>query len=195
MKQSLKVIFLFLFSCILGQSFAQNRIATGLVQGDYYEANYYQGRLFLTCQQGRQFKRIQWNCYNDFITPSMTSKFVSDSRTPADEVYLTNYKSNGEMVEKVSDFSAVNGLSLDEFNLWADSFFQQPLLEEGLNTLEYMLMNQGHEVEYGQFEVYVKRNPSKICADYWMTSFNMHDCVVPQFICAEYFRRNTHTCR
>lgn len=168
----------------------------GFTAGDEFQAHYIEGNLNLTCYgpQG-QIQRTIWRCYDNFLTPAMFTKFYSDTGIDADKVKITSTNAIGNSRSKTSRFSSNKGQSKSSFNLWVNTLLQKALLGYGINFIEYELLKDGEEVESGEFEVQVVKQPAKYCQNAWYTSYNMNDCFNPSFVCSRYLHQYRNTCR
>lgn len=174
------------FLLALSLIISSNLFAEGLEHGASFTSNYIQGNIRVTCFAGTTIKTANYRCSDSYLNPAMFSKFVTEQSVDADQVVLTYTDSKGKTRTKKSKFSG--NKSKSEFNLWIWTLTQRPLLNDGMNVINYQLTKKGKEVTSGSFDVMVSANEDRFCPYASYTSHTENDCVDGSSVCGKYFR-------
>jgi hypothetical protein len=159
---------------------------TGLKIGNNLENHRIQGQITITCNDGRNSQRRFVTCRDNYLSPSMRSKFVYDSELEADKVEISYINSRGKTKSKSSKVR--RNESKSSFNLWIRSLTQRPMLKSGENILHYKLINNKNVVETGEFTVNVETQDIRTCSYRSYYSSSASDCDNPSMVCGRYFR-------
>jgi hypothetical protein len=175
-------------SILLFANLLQASVA-GFSTGSKFEVEHLSGELSIYCPGSNPtFNRI--NCEADVLAPTEFDYFIGPNIVGATIVQLNN-PAMGSRVHK-SSYNSTSGKSKKEFNLWIRTLLQRPLLNEGPNTVNYILMNDDKVVlEQGEFKVQVSDGASRTCPDGQYVSNLPDDCEFSQGYthCMGYFRQ------
>ncbi len=161
----------------------------GFEVGNEITRQYASGWVQIICRSN-MFPRSRYErCRANFFTPDAFSRFQTSETVDADRVILTANHPDGSTETKKTDFDAENGISKKSFNLAINTLFQDPLLEEGENLIEYLLTKNGEEVLRGEFTAALTQGPDLYCSD--VTVYENFDCDNVSRACDEFFRRTT----
>jgi hypothetical protein len=186
MFKSLLVLFSAFFSPFL--------LAQGFVGGDEYEIVQLQGNVNIVCLDSSGQSTAFYFCRQDVVSPGPFQPFIHPQSLLADEVVITSQRADGSVREQTRRFDARSGLSRN-FNLLVWTLFQRPLLLEGSNALTYELRNRGAVVDYGQFDVEVRRDPQgRTCQSRTIFSSDSSMCRNQAQACDRYFALSSN-CR
>ncbi len=130
-------------------------------------------------------------CRRDIITTGDYDYFVGPTGIFADKVVLTAHHQDGSETIKKVDYDSQKNRSKETVNLWIKTVFQRPLLDFGLNQVEFKMLKKKEVVYSGQFQVQVRDSGEHVCpndGNYW--SNNSEDCRNGQFMCNRFFNEN-----
>ncbi len=165
---------------------ASQVFSAGLEKGDEFKAHYISGDVSVTCFSSEGTKHASFRCSDSYLSPSVFSKFKTDSSVDADKVTLSYVDSKGKRKTKSSSFKG--DTSKSNFNLWIWTLTQRPLLQVGENTIDYKLTKKKSEVDSGSFTVNVIPQEARYCSYQRYTSSFASDCETGSNICDKYFR-------
>jgi len=158
----------------------------GFSSGSEFQVNQLSGDVVIYCNNGQM--RLA-HCFGDHLSPKSYDYFIGPQLKGATNLQLSSPVMNGKV--KTSKYDANNGKSSKEFNLWLRTLLQKPLLEVGLNTITYTLMNDSNEVlKSGEFNVNVTKGESRVCPRGSYYSNIPEDCTFGGYQnCSAYFRQ------
>lgn len=157
--------------------------AQGFVGGDQYEISEWQGNVNVVCRDSSAF----YFCRAQVVSPDPFQAFTHPNAPQADEVMITARRADGSQRDQSRRFDSTTGLSRN-FNLLVWTLFQRPLLLEGTNNLAYELTNQGVVVDFGEFDVEVKRDSRiQTCQSRTVFSSDNSLCSNQALACDRYF--------
>lgn len=161
----------------------------GLSGGDLFEAQSIEGRVSVRCNspQGNDF--AVYYCSENILLPGDWDRFVHPDKVAGDEVTLVSHQQSGKVRTKTKDYDASSGIS-DNFNLWIATLFQRPLLDYGLNRIDYEVTKSGIVQDMGSFDVRVEQSAETLrCPARTYFSSRLSDCRSGGYnICQRYFR-------
>lgn len=169
--------------------FSAQAVDVSFEAGTDFEATTLRARAIIYCSSGNsQISHI--TCSKSTLTPRRKSYLkVSNGRIDADKVTLTVFHEDGSSRSKTQKYSASQGKSKKQFNLWVKSLFQRPLLEQGLNTVLYKFTKNGSTVYDGEFSVMVNEGTRRACPYGKIFSNDESDCSNQTSACVKYFRQ------
>ena len=157
----------------------------GFERGDSIKTDEIEGFVSVNCEQNGQPRWYTYSCYDIALVGGAYGKLiVSNGSVEADWVKLQR---EGSRHIKGADFNTSTQQTGNNFNLWIATLFQKPLLEKGLNTINYTFESLGAIVNQGQFEVNVIEGDYRTCPRgslYYYSS-----CPSITTACSDYFRR------
>lgn len=160
----------------------------GLSGGEVFESQRLEGRVSVYCRsaQGQDF--AVYSCRENRLTPEEWDHFTHPDKVQGDEVTLVSHQQSGKVREKSEDYDPRTGES-ENFNLWVATLFQRPLLDYGLNRIDYEVTKEGIVQDMGSFDVRVeKRDEVRRCPARTYYSSWPSDCRSGFQICQRYFR-------
>lgn len=150
------------------------------------------GRLHVVCRDSnRQENRIIY-CRSYTLDPFEAGYFTYDTPVMADKVKLRSERADGKIVEKESGYNSELGRSDKRFNLWIVTLFQTPLLDPGLNNINYQLFKYDQLVTEGQVQVQVNLGAARTCPDDTEFANNETNCEFLERFCDRYFYRHNY---
>lgn len=161
----------------------------GLSSGTAFTSQEIRGRVHLRCQSPRGNDFAIFHCAQNILRPGEWDSFVHPEKVDGDEVTLTSHQQSGKVREKSEDYNSETGES-DSFNLWIATLFQRPLLDYGLNRIDYEVTKDGIVKDIGSFDVNVERSDSILrCPARTQYSSRLSDCRSSGHqVCHRYFR-------
>lgn len=161
-----------------------------LEAGQQFQSVYLSGTVGLWCPNNRlQDSKVSYqlvNCRANVLNPAEFTKARYNGGLEADEISISVTQSTGKRVTKSSRLK--NGVSTKQFNLWIRTLFQRPLLDYGINQVEYSVTNDNSLVAAGTFDVEVDTLPDRQCRHRTYSSPFPSDCNNSLSICDRYFR-------
>lgn len=160
----------------------------GLSGGEVFESQRLEGRVSVYCRssQGQDF--AVYSCRENILIPGEWDRFVHPDKIEGDEVTLVGHQQSGTVRAKSKDYDPRSGKS-DNFNLWVATLFQRPLLDYGLNRIDYEVTKDGIVQDMGSFDVSVeKRDEVRRCPSRTYYSSWPADCRSGFQVCQRYFR-------
>jgi hypothetical protein len=165
--------------------------AQGLASGNQFEIVPIYGSLNVSCPGVNNTPRsVQWLCQDERLSPEEYDYFVGpDVDSDTVELNAVSAKTHA-LTQKLAGY--MNGQSRVRFNLWIRSLLQTPLLNEGANTVTYILKKAGQVVQTGQFTVQVGRGKTLQCPSAAINSGTPEDCNNPMTLCDQYFQNSNY---
>lgn len=157
-----------------------------------FEAVRLEGRLYVTCNDGRDRDYQVHYCQGVVLDPGEYAYFSHDSGVDADQVNLYNTYQNGDDVSKKLWWDKEKSQTKSRVNLWIATLTQKPLLDYGINNIRYKFKKEGEKLEEGQFEVRVNSGNKRLCQSRSRHSRNMSDCRSSGLVCESYFRSQNY---
>lgn len=155
----------FLISVII-VSFSANAFASvGFEKGNEFIVTPAEGRVFVQCNNPTDPSWGSHYCAGYFSNPGSHAKLVNTGAAiDADNVELYATHPDKSTRKKDEDFN-VDSQSSDAFNITVKTVFQRPLLERGVNTIDYKFSKDGRTVQSGQFQAVLEVGESVVCED------------------------------
>jgi hypothetical protein len=144
------------------------------------------GQVEVTCADGTL---VQYSCHDTVLDPASYDYFVAPQGSNADQVSLSNLRADGSRRNRSSDYDAKAGHSSDAFNLWISTIFQKPLLQMGVNKVDYTLSKDGKTTLQGTFSVKVSAGTLRECPKTHYNSTEPVDCQSQYTVCQRYFEQ------
>jgi hypothetical protein len=168
----------------------------GFVHGSEFTAAAVEGRVTVHCNGTNGVGNAVYNCRDAVLEPQLYDYFMGPQDARATDVELKCARDDGSVRSKTSGYDGNKGISTDSFNLWILTLFQKPLLQVGLNTIDYRITADDRaktEISKGRFVVNVVRTPARRCPDAHYTSTDINDCNAQYSVCQKYFEEY-HNC-
>jgi hypothetical protein len=167
-----------------GQS---NRI--GFAAGADFAASSIEGDVSVTCSSFNNVGHAEYLCRNIVLEPAMYDYFVGPKEARAKRISLNVVHQDGSSREKTVEYDGQNGRSKEAFNLWVSTLFQRRMLEMGMNTVNYSLLDAKTNTEFSRGTVGVKvaAGAHRVCPAASYTSVDINDCNSQYSICQRYF--------
>lgn len=164
--------------------------AVGFKSGNEFHFDTVDGTISVSCPGNStgQPSYATFSCYGTDFGPKAWDKFIYDQDIDADKVVLIARHEDGSKKKKSSKYDAKKRQSKKAFRLWYGTLFQHPLLDEGVNEVEYKLYKKKELVASGSFTVNVNRGERITCGHRYYTGYG-NDCVYSSRLCDEYIRR------
>lgn len=181
-------MFIVLLSVFVSFEFALAQ-GPGLSGGELFEAQEVEGRVSVRCQSPQGSDFAVYYCSENILLPGEWDRFVHPDKVEGDEVTLVSHQESGKVRTKTKDYDATSGKSKN-FNLWIATLFQRPLLDYGLNRIDYEVTKRGIVQDMGSFDVTVEQSSEpRQCRSRTYFSSNLSDCRSGGYnICQRYFR-------
>lgn len=172
---------------VLGLNFgyAQNRI--GFATGADFTASQIEGRVSVNCSSFNNVGHAEYLCRNIVLEPVVYDFFVGPRDPRAKKLSLLVQHQDGSDRERTVDYDGLNGKSREAYNLWISTLFQRPMLELGMNTVTYSLLDGKNEVIRGTIGVKVNQGARRVCPAASYDSIDINDCSSQYSICQRYF--------
>jgi hypothetical protein len=177
---------LFAVSMIGTSAFA---VSVGFADGNQFNSATIRGTLSLTCYDrfgNRQYQELY--CEEETLDPVEMSYLTTSEPIDADGVTLSATRKDGSMRMKTQGYDASKMRSTKRFNLWVSSLLQKPLLDVGVNRIEYNFVKNDATVASGTFDATVTRGPMRTCPH--GVEMNGQSCDIDY--CAHYFEDNNY---
>lgn len=162
----------------------------GLVHGSEFTAAPVEGRVTVTCNGFNGVGTAVYNCRDAVLEPQIYDYFVGPRDARATDVELKCMRDDGSERTKTSGYDGIKGSSTDSFNLWISTLFQKPLLQAGINNIEFRITANDRaktEIARGHFTVNVIRVPTRRCPNTHYNSTDINDCNSQYSVCQKYF--------
>lgn len=162
----------------------------GLSHGSEFTAAAVEGRVSIHCNGFNGVGNAVYNCRDAVLEPQLYDYFIGPRDAKATDVELKCTREDGSVRVKTSGYNGTKGISTDSFNLWISTLFQKPLLQAGINTIDYRITADDRaktEIAKGRFVVNVVRTPVRRCQDAHYTSTDINDCNSQYSVCQKYF--------
>lgn len=169
----------------------------GFVHGSEFTAAAIEGRVTVSCNGFNGVGSAVYACRDAILEPQIYDYFTGPRNAKAADVELKCTRDDGSVRTKTSGYNGAKGLSTDSFNLWISTLFQKPLLQVGVNTIDYRITADDRaetEIAKGRFVVNVKRVAARRCPDAHYNSTDINDCNSQYSVCQRYFEEY-HNCR
>ena len=167
--------------------------AQSLSSGEVFSAVSIFGDLTVQCNGPTTgFRTVVYHCEDETLSPVEFDSFVGP-QNEADTVQLYSTFDNGQRSE-MKTVGYKSGKSTSQINLWVTSLFQRPLLNFGLNKIDYTFKKSGQVISHGEFDVNVTNGTLRECPSGFIPSNDDNDCNTPYLVCTEYFQRYNY-CR
>lgn len=156
----------------------------GLERGDVIQTDEIEGFVSVNCRENGQPRWYTYSCYDIALVGGAYGKLVvTNGSVDADWVKLQR---SGQNIIKGAAFNSSTQQTGNNFNLWISTLFQKPLLDKGVNIINYTFEKQGQSVAGGQFQVDVVEGDYRQCP---RGSLYFSSCPSITTACSEYFRR------
>lgn len=178
------------FLAILLLSLSAQANTVGFAKGNELTAAAVEGRVTVTCNGFNGVGNAIYACRDQVLEPQVYDYFTGPTHPKAAEVELKCKREDGSVRTKASGYNGAKGISTDSFNLWISTLFQKPLLQVGVNTIDYKITADDRadtEIAKGRFVVNVKRAPARRCPDAHYNSTDINDCNSQYSVCQRYF--------
>lgn len=167
-------------------------VETGFITGNQFTATPIEGEVTVNCSENGSFDTVRWVCEDITLDPAEFVHFVTEPGGTADTVVLKATWENGKGREKSAGFDPATGKSKSRFNLWIMTLLQRPLLDYGVNKIDYKLTRDGQVEKEGQFIATVTRGQKRLCSHDYISSPTMTDCRSPSTVCSQYFAHQNY---
>lgn len=156
--------------------------------GSSFDAVTLVGEVSISCHEGvkRDFRR--YTCVEGILNPGEYTYFVGPDGIVADHVEVKSTWEDGKGRTKSAGYDMEKGRSSKPFNLWIATLLQRPLLDSGLNVIDWKMSLSGKVVAAGQFSVTVNEAADQECPRGHYSSSRLDDCRFPSNICWRHFR-------
>lgn len=161
--------------------------AVGFQSGNSFWGYAIFGEVNLRCQDSISVETVQYKCEDTHLKPATMDYFTGPQGVKANQIELRVIQENKNIRVKKMGYNSVLAMSDSRFNLWANSLLQKPLLDFGVNEIEYRLYNNNSVVYSGRFSIDVKYGGGLVCPKQSYQSGNMNDCRQPFSFCQKYF--------
>ncbi|XGC80719.1 hypothetical protein ACES2L_15450 [Bdellovibrio bacteriovorus] len=175
------LLFVFAFS-----SFAHAQYV-GFAKGNQLSATPVQGRVHVVCNGFNGTGAALYSCHDVVLDPAAYDHFIGPKDSRADGVILVVKHEDGSVRDRASSYDGVRGKSRDAFNLWISTLFQKPILEAGVNTVQYRIFSGKILLAEGRFQAIVTRGGARTCPNAQYNSTDNNDCNSQYSICQRYF--------
>jgi hypothetical protein len=165
---------------------AQNSFAQTFASGSDFSSIPVSGQVTMTCNDGSNSKTVSFQCRDISLSPVEYDFFVGP-RVDANQVTLNVLRADGTSRFKTIDYDGSSGRSTQRFNLWINALFQNGLLSEGANTIDYRLTKSSALVTQGRFVSNVRRGAPLTCPTASLNSTTLTDCETMYTTCQRYF--------
>jgi hypothetical protein len=128
----------------------------------------------------------EYECAKTALSPAAYSRFQTDFGNDADELELTVMHEDGWWRSKSSAFDGLRGISTDLINLWETSIFDWAVLDNGKNSVSYVLKKNRKPVRSGSVDVNVEQ-VARTCAPLKLVAQSLDECTTKRYACARYF--------
>jgi len=176
-----------ILALLLGLNFghAQNRI--GFSSSSEFTASQIEGEVTVTCTSYNGVGHAAYLCRSVVLEPAIYDYFVGPRDARAKKISLNVQHQDGSNREKTVDYDGPAGKSREAYNLWISTLFQRPMLEMGMNTVNYSLLDGKTEVARGTVGVKVNAGARRTCPAAAYNSVDLNDCNSQYSICQRYF--------
>lgn len=158
----------------------------GFEKGNEFIVTPAEGRVFVRCNNPTDPGWGSHYCSGYFSNPGSHAKLVNTG-TPinADKVEALATHADKSTRKKDEDFHS-DSQSSDAFNITIKTLLQRPLLERGINTIDYKFTKEGRTVQSGQFQAVLEVGESVVCED---LSISLAGNCNTSSACAAYWNR------
>lgn len=162
----------------------------GFRHGSEFVAAAVEGQVTVSCNGFNGTGSAIYACRDVVLDPQAYDYFVGPRDSRAANLELRCTREDGSVRTKSGDYDGSNGISSDSFNLWISTLFQKPLLQAGVNTIEYRITADDRpktEIAKGRITVKVTRTPARRCPNAHYNSTDLNDCNSQYSVCQRYF--------
>lgn len=162
----------------------------GFRHGSEFVAAAVEGQVTVSCNGFNGSGSAIYSCRDVVLDPQAYDYFVGPRDPRAASVELRCIREDGSVRTKSSDYDGARGISTDSFNLWISTLFQKPLLQAGVNTIEYRIIANDRpktEIAKGRVAVKVTRAAVRRCPNAHYQSTDINDCSSQYSVCQRYF--------
>lgn len=161
----------------------------GLRSGTEFTSVSIRGSVSVQCMTPQGNSSAVFSCGDNILYPGDFDFFYHPDKVAGDKVTLRSEQANGRVRTASKNYDAQTGLSKTRFNLWISTLFQRPLLNFGVNKIDFEVTERGVITDIGAFEVVVNRSAEvQTCQRRHYFSSNLDDCRNGANICSRYFR-------
>lgn len=161
----------------------------GLRSGAEFNSVSIRGSVSVQCSSSQGNSSAVFSCGDNILYPGDFDFFYHPGKVAGDKVTLRSEQANGRVRSSSKKYDPSTGLSTRRFNLWISTLFQRPLLDVGVNRIDFEVTERGVITDIGTFEVVVNQAPEvKVCQRRHYFSSNLDDCRNGANICSRYFR-------
>lgn len=165
----------------------------GFSTGNSFTASSVEGVVAVTCEGFNGTATARYTCRDVVLEPSPYDYIVGPKFAEARRIDVRAVYADGSSRTKMSFYDGVRGISKDSFNLWISTLFQKPLLQVGVNKIQYSIYSDDKRdiVEYarGEFTVQVDRGAARRCPSTSYNSTDVNDCNSQYSVCQRYFEQ------
>lgn len=156
--------------------------------GDTFEAIDLEADITVSCQEGMERDVRYVTCSESLLNPGEYTYFVGPEGVVADTVKVKSTWENGKGEEKQASYDNDKGRSGKALNLWISTLLQRPLLDYGVNKIDWEMSQSGQTVASGTYDVKVVDKGTRRCPSGYYSSWTMNDCRFPSSVCDRHFR-------
>ena len=179
-----KVILSLLFSV------AAQANTIGFSGGSEMTVDTMEGSVQVRCQEGPYSDYAFFTCRENTLVPYDLSYFYGPEGLDADKVIITANHEDGSDRKKSEKYDAKKLRTQSRINLAVGSMTQRPLLERGVNRIDYQFQKKSQPILTGSYEIRVNRGQIRNCRPASYTSRSLQDCRNSSNVCQHYFNQN-----